>query len=126
MTTKPLDRTLREFTKADWDGWAGAERGPAGEVPLIGDGRVTQFVAGEREPYVLDSVMIADRNGIEVTIIDPANDEEAFMIVRLDCPSFAMAEFIARELNREDMALTKLRDLGFQSVYGYDWTEVIA
>jgi hypothetical protein len=54
---------LKEFTKIDWYGFAGAENFPEGSAPLI----------GEENNYFV----VADANGIELHLNPDNEDEES-------------------------------------------------
>jgi hypothetical protein len=96
-THKPTPLEMREFTKSDWYGWAGAE------CPVHADGVIHQPLIGDMEitltnGYKAIGQIIADKNGMTYTIPedidDPTNHMAGFCI---ECP-FETAVIITKSM----------------------------
>lgn len=83
---------LKEFTKTDWYGLAGAERGPNGELPLVA--------------YNAGNFVVVDRNGIYVQF----NDGDVYYNL---ATTFAAGKLLAERLP-EELTHEYLTTLGFQ------------
>lgn len=57
---------LREFTKSDWDGFAGAEKFTDGSEPLYGEIEILGFPEYVDENTGGNTMFIADRYGVEL------------------------------------------------------------
>lgn len=88
---------LRPFTNRDWDGLAGAERGPGGELPLVA--------------YNDENLVVVDAKGIWVQLYD--GDGENDISYTLTLPSVQRAGLVAALLP-DVLTHELLIDLGFK------------
>lgn len=89
---------LREFTKTDWYGLAGAERGPNGELPLVA--------------YNEGNCVVVDRNGIYVQLHDGNRENDTHYQY---ATNFMMAKQIAQSLPTV-LTHEQLIGLGFEKI----------
>lgn len=100
---------LRDFTKHDWYGWAGAEPLDKDTPPKIGEG-----LARDLEPGVTAwSAVIADRTGVCVTVIDD-NGAEQFWSHTGAAGNWPLTVKIASIIPEDDLAADLLEQIGFE------------
>lgn len=116
---------LREFTRLDWDGYAGAERGPNGELPLLGSTTVSAFPPTATVPAVYPADVVVDATGIELTIWLP-DGSDLLWVARLDDRNLFRAQWIATGLfaTTAPTGLDLLARLGFVPLGG-GWDEYL-
>lgn len=90
---------FRPFTKTDWYGLAGAERGPQGELPLVA--------------YNDENTVVVDAAGVFVMLLDGDGDRD--ICYNLPMPSIERGELVAKLLP-DILTHEYLTQLGFARI----------
>lgn len=103
--------TMREFTKNDWTGMAGAERFKGGAEPLIGEMKIDSGLA--------DATVVFDANGLSIEVYQPAVEESGFYLFSFSIEDLALAGR-ALALLESEMTMEQLRALPGVSEESHD------
>lgn len=103
---------LREFTREDWYGLAGAEVGPNGEQPHIA------YLSLQETGTLWEACVVADAMAVQVVLYPQAGDEppEELIFHRDVTGGMRNTVALAGALRGDDMNPHCLRELGYEQI----------